>query len=850
LIEGLEARTVPSTANIGGDWQGTLTQPSFATTYGYTMDLVQTQGSVQGTSEITEDSGQYYGVMSLTGTVSGSTFTFQENAITQQAPPPGFVWLLKSGTLSVSTATNPSTMTGTWESGGASGDIDLTQVPSASTTKAATNVSATYSTSAQSVALSANVTSTAGTVNEGTETFTILNGTKTIGTPVTVNVAAGAASTSYALPAGTAAGTYTIQAVYNGTTHFQGSSDKSQTLTVNPAPTTSVAGSAMPTYYSDSTETVMLSANVTSTAGTVNAGTVTFTIESGGTTIGMPVSFSVVAGIASGSYTLPAGTAANTYTIQAVYNGTTNLQGSSDKSQTLTVNPAPTTSVAGSAMPTYYSDSTETVMLSANVTSTAGTVNAGTVTFTIESGGTTIGMPVSFSVVAGIASGSYALPAGTAVGNYTIQASYGGTSNFASSGDNSPLTVNPAPTASVAGSAMAAYSNSTEPVVLSANVTSTAGTVNVGMVTFTIESGGTTIGMPVSFSVVAGIASGSYTLPGGTAPGTYTIQSAFSGASNFAPSNDALLDGLTVNRVPVGSVVTPPSESLTAIVGQTVALSASVTAATGTINQGSETFALLSGSTVIGTPVTVPVTNGTASADYTLPVGTPPGTYTVRAVYSGTPELASFTDTSQSLMLSASATLMSIAVGPLNPTLTSGPTEQFTATGTYSDGTTKDLTADVTWSSGSPGVASISNAGGSQGLASAASAGTSTITAALGGTTVSTTLTVSVPQVTGVLAVTNSKKGLSSITIGFNEELTAASATNPVLYHVFSGVKKRGKTVYTKGVKIGSIHFDGSHSVTLTLAKPFKGTVEVMVQGSVGAANGASGNVQFTMVLK
>ena len=61
------------------------------------------------------------------------------------------------------------------------------------TTVTAANASATFSTSAQDVSLSATVTSTAGTVNEGTATFTILSGTTVIGSPVTVDVSAGAA---------------------------------------------------------------------------------------------------------------------------------------------------------------------------------------------------------------------------------------------------------------------------------------------------------------------------------------------------------------------------------------------------------------------------------------------------------------------------------------------------------------------------------------------------------------------------------------------------------------------------------------------------------------------------------
>jgi hypothetical protein len=68
--------------------------------------------------------------------------------------------------------------------------------PLATTTSAA-NVSAITSTSDQTVNLTATVVDTAGVVvNEGSETFTILNGTTVIGNPVTVSVSAGAAAAS------------------------------------------------------------------------------------------------------------------------------------------------------------------------------------------------------------------------------------------------------------------------------------------------------------------------------------------------------------------------------------------------------------------------------------------------------------------------------------------------------------------------------------------------------------------------------------------------------------------------------------------------------------------------------
>jgi hypothetical protein len=76
------------------------------------------------------------------------------------------------------------------------------------------------------------------------------------------------------------------------------------------------------------------------------------------------------------------------------------------------------------------------------------------------------------------------------------------------------------------------------------------------------------------------------------------------------------------------------------------------------------------------------------------------------------------------------AILQSIAVTPANPSIAIGLTMQFTATGTYTDGTSQDITASVTWTSGTTGVATIINASG---LATAVSVGTSVITATSGG---------------------------------------------------------------------------------------------------------------------
>ena len=210
-------------------------------------------------------------------------------------------------------------------------------ISNASTSTATASAATTFSVSEQTVALSATVTSAIGIVNEGQETFTILSGNTVIGTAVSVNVTAGAANASYVLPAGTTTGTYTIQAVYDGTADYGSSMDSSQTLAVTAATTVTAAEGATAAFGDTS---VTLSATITSPAGTVNQGTETFTIFNGTTPVGTAVTVNVAAGSASASYALPAGTPPDTYTIQAVYNGTVNFVGSTDASQTLVISAA------------------------------------------------------------------------------------------------------------------------------------------------------------------------------------------------------------------------------------------------------------------------------------------------------------------------------------------------------------------------------------------------------------------------------------------------------------------------------------------------------------------------------
>src|SRR5260221_570539 len=120
--------------------------------------------------------------------------------------------------------------------------------------------------------------------------------------------------------------------------------------------------------------------------------------------------------------------------------------------------------------------------------------------------------------------------------------------------------------------------------------------------------------------------------------------------------------------------------------------------------------------------------------------------------------------TSSTLLTVTPATLVSIAVTPANPSITKGATQQFAATGTFSDSSTQVLTNAV-WASGTPGAATINVTG----LATAVGAGTSTISATVGIIAGSTLLTVT-PATLVSIAVTPANP---SITKGATQQFTA-----------------------------------------------------------------------------
>ena len=130
-----------------------------------------------------------------------------------------------------------------------------------------------------------------------------------------------------------------------------------------------------------------------------------------------------------------------------------------------------------------------------------------------------------------------------------------------------------------------------------------------------------------------------------------------------------------------------------------------------------------------------PPANGSTSVilNITTTANTVVGSYaiTIKGTSGGTTH-------SISVSLTVSPILTSIAVTPASPSASVGSNVQFHATATYSDGSQADITSSASWTSSNTSVATIN----STGLAAARAQGMTTIQAASGNISGTTTLTV------------------------------------------------------------------------------------------------------------
>jgi uncharacterized protein YjdB len=293
----------------------------------------------------------------------------------------------------------------------------------------------------------------------------------------------------------------------------------------------------------------------------------------------------------------------------------------------------------------------------------------------------------------------------------------------------------------------------TTAALVSIAVTPAAPSIALGTTEQFTATGAYTDGSTQNLTSTATWSSG--TISTATINNTGLAQSVGVGTANITATSGTVSGStpLTVTSATLVSIVITP-QTATVGLGSTQQFTA-----TGTFTDGSTQDLTRSGqwSSSAATVATISNTAGTNGLATTLSTGTT------------TIGVSSATITATATLVVTPASLVSIAISPLSPTIALGTTQQFTATGTYTDGSTQNLTSVVTWSSSLSTVAIISNAVGSNGLATSAGQGTSTISATSNSISSSTTITVGSAALVSI-AITPAS---ASISVGTTQQFAA-----------------------------------------------------------------------------
>jgi hypothetical protein len=129
------------------------------------------------------------------------------------------------------------------------------------------------------------------------------------------------------------------------------------------------------------------------------------------------------------------------------------------------------------------------------------------------------------------------------------------------------------------------------------------------------------------------------------------------------------------------------------------------------------------------------------------------------------------TTTTTATQTTSAVKLVSIAISQLSPVqILMGTAVQFSAMGTYSDGTTADCTGQVIWNSSNPAIASISYSG----LATAVTLGNTDITAAINGVISNVVVLEITPSPAPTLqSIAVSRTVVANLTVGTSEQFKA-----------------------------------------------------------------------------
>ncbi|WP_369013224.1 T9SS sorting signal type C domain-containing protein [Flavobacterium anhuiense] len=423
--------------------------------------------------------------------------------------------------------------------------------------------------------------------------------------PVT-NATLPASPITIAVPAGTAAGTYTGSLIVNNGTCV--STATNFTVTVNAIPTITL-GATTAVCTSSSAQNTPLPYTATTNSPTTysvtwNASpTNTFAAVTNASLPASPISIAIPANTAAGTYT-------GTLTVRNAAGCT-----STASNFTVTVSGPPTITLTGTT-PVCFNASAQTANL--NYTATTNSPNTYSITwnasptnsFAAVTNATLTASPISIAVPAGTAAGTY-------TGTITVKNSAGCTST----GTNFTVTVNPLPTISLSATTPVCISSSAQSTTLPYTAVTNAPT-NYSITwnasptnTFTAVSNASLPASPINIPIPANTAAGTYT-------GTLTVSNAngcVSTATNFTVTVNALP---TITLGATTAVCTSSSAQNTPL--PYTATTNSPTTYSITWNASpTNTFVAVTNASLPASPISIAIPANTAAGTYT-------GTLTVR----------------------------------------------------------------------------------------------------------------------------------------------------------------------------------------------------------------------------
>lgn len=453
-------------------------------------------------------------------------------------------------------------------------------------------------------------------------------------------------------------GTHQIVGFYSGDNNYFNSTSQAATITVTQsAPTiTLTPATASPLPGSS----LLITANISppDPGGTPPTGTVTFTLD--GTTLSTQPVTSGTPSTATITITAPS---SGGHTLKATYSGDSNYTSVTSSPVTITIAKTPTSLALLPATTTPMGGSSLLVTATLSVTGTSTATPTGIVTFVMDGATTGTG---TLSASGTTATLSITVPAS---GSHTLQASYGGDTNFQSSTSPSVnFAVAKTPTTTVATPATTTPTAG-NPLQVTATITpSTAGSTQpTGNVTFSLD--GVSAGVE---SVTAGSPSTASITISTIPAGTHLLVATYSGDNFYAGSTSASVT-ITTGKSPTSTVVTPAS--LTPTAGASLAVSAAITSSSPSATNPTGTVSFAMDGVAQGTATVTSASPSTAS--FTIPL-IAAGAHVLTAKYSGDTSYLTSTSAPVSVTATKGATTTTVTASPT--ILSAGTTETLSAT--------------------------------------------------------------------------------------------------------------------------------------------------------------------------